>query len=418
MNKKICVLFLACCFGLGACSVQEDSGTENSVTPADAAGEITEKDYGAQTVPDVEAGINDIDKYGNITLTISPDSMLNAGYETADIISVRIGDSEMEMPVGTAYSDADSGEPICCFRTNSLGVECVTFAVNTGNMAQTMGIAERHVIDTDPGFEWIYLNGLDESVTVYISMVQKQGYADEYRLHQLGNTRTNKRDDYASLSDAEFANFRVIETTGMGKGTLYRSSSPVNPALNRNQEADDALLTAGIRTVLNMSDSESLMKQYPEYIMTSYSHCDIIALNMEMNYYAEDFQSKLAEGFRYIISHDGPYLIHCNEGKDRTGFAAALLECLMGADVKEIQEDYMLTYFNFYGIEPGTVQYDEISSSNIEKAMARAFNIESIRQKDTDLQACAEAYLNDIGMSPEEISALKARLAQEYEGKY
>lgn len=49
-------------------------------------------------------------------LTIGPESMIDLGYEPADIILVKAGDAEMEMPIGTAYSDADSGEPICCLR--------------------------------------------------------------------------------------------------------------------------------------------------------------------------------------------------------------------------------------------------------------------------------------------------------------
>ncbi len=67
-------------------------------------------------VKSIEAGIYSINKYGNIILTISPESMLELGYEPADIVLVKVGDVEMEMPVGTSYSDADSGEPICCFK--------------------------------------------------------------------------------------------------------------------------------------------------------------------------------------------------------------------------------------------------------------------------------------------------------------
>ena len=343
--------------------------------------------------------------------------MQKVGYEPADIVSVRIGDSEMEMPIGTAYSDADSGEPICCFKTDSKGTDSVVLAINVGNMAESLGIAECHLIDGDPGFKWVYLGGLDDSVTVYISMVQKQGYADEYEMHKLDNTRTNDRGDYAKLSDAEFANFREINASGLGTGTLFRSSSPVDPRLNRNQEADKALLDAGIRTVINMADNETQMKSYPEYSLTNYAQCDIIALDMTVDYTSEDYRRKLAEGFRFIIEKKGPYLIHCVEGKDRTGFAAAILECLMGADAAEIVEDYMLTYYNFYGMEPGTPVYEKVAKSNIDASLSKAFGISSIREGATNLQACAQSYLQEIGMSVEEISALKDRLGQDYGGE-
>ena len=192
----------------------------------------------------------------------------------------------------------------------------------------------------------------------------------------------------------------------------------MNPILDRNKEADEALLNAGIQVVINMTDSKSDLRKYPDYGLTSYSDCEIIALNMAMDFTAEDFKSKLAEGLRFIVSHNGPYLIHCIEGKDRTGFVAAALECLMGADVEEIVEDYMISFYNFYGVEPGTEQYDQIAKSNIEATLARVFGVGSIRDDGIDLQACAEAYLLDTGMSEEEIDALKDRLGEDYGGRF
>ena len=105
--------------------------------------------------------------------------------------------------------------------------------------------------------------------TVRISMAEKQGYANEYRMHQLGGAGTNNREDYAELSDEEFANFRAVATTGMGTDTLFRSSSPIDPALNRNEEADEALLNALISCVVNMADTEEELEAYSDYHLTS-----------------------------------------------------------------------------------------------------------------------------------------------------
>ena len=370
----------------------------------------------AEAVPEIEAGIAAVSKYGNIVLTVGPQSMRELGYEPADIVTVRINDFEIDMPIGTSFTDVDSGEPICCFRTNSLGIEVVELSINAGNFALVNGIAEFRIIDEDPGYELVFFDGFDASASVVISMAEKQGFAEEYAMHQLGATRTNNREDYADLSDEEYANFRAVETDGMGTNTLFRSSSPINPALNRNEEADEALLNSLVRTVMNMADSEETLKKYADYNLTNYSSCDIIALNMSIDFSSGDFQQKLAEGFRFLASHDGPYLIHCVEGKDRTGFAVGVLECLMGATADEVVQDYMLTYTNFYGIEPGTEQYDQIAAGNIEATLSRAFDIQSIREDGTDLSACAEKWLEDIGMSREEITALKENLAEDYGG--
>ncbi len=346
-----------------------------------------------KTVPEIEAGIYEINKYGNIILDISGESMLALGYEPADLILVQIGDAELIMPLGTSYSDADSGDPICCLRQSRTGsVTAVILSVNSGNLAKLMGVA-------------------DDTPTVRISMAEKEGYADEYRMHSLGGVRTNNRGDYAQLSDEEYANFRAVATTGMGTGTLFRSSSPINPALNRNEEADEALFNALVRSVVNMADSEEEMIGYADYCLTHYSECEILALGMNMDIQSDEFRDSLCRAFRFIASQDGPYLIHCKEGKDRTGFGAAVLECFMGAGADEVTEDYMLSYFNFYGIGPESGQYESIADSNIRSVLSRAFGI--VSPEEEDLQACAEKYLKELGMTGAEIEALRENLSKD-----
>ena len=134
-------------------------------------------------------------------------------------------------------------------------------------------------------------------------------------IHQLA--RSNERADYPDLTDEQYANFRAVTTTGMGQYALYRTSSPINPELNRNKEADAAANAAGVRTVMNLADSAETMKSYEDYAYSYYSGLDVIALNLGVDFAADDFRAGLAEGFRFLAAHDGPYLIHCNEGKDR-----------------------------------------------------------------------------------------------------
>ncbi|MDO4989219.1 MAG: tyrosine-protein phosphatase [Eubacteriales bacterium] len=353
---------------------------------------------GDRTPPRIEAKIAEINKYGNLILTVGPESLTALGYEPGDMILVEIGGAGLRMPIGTSYSDVDSGEPICCYKTSTTtGTQVVVLALNGGNLAQELGVS-------------------DPDAAVTISMAAKQGYADEYELHRLTASRSNDRADYPKLSDAEYANFRAAETRGMGAGTLFRSSSPIDPALNRSAEADAALFEAQVRTVVNMADSEETMRQYADYGLTHYAACDVLALDMGTDFADADFRQKLTEGLRFIASHDGPYLIHCKEGKDRTGFAAAVLECLMGADADEVVRDYMLSYTNFYGIEPGTKAYEKIAAGNIETVLARAFGVSSIRDGNADLRALAEAYLEGCGMSRDEISLLKEKLGRDCGG--
>ena len=194
----------------------------------------------------------------------------------------------------------------------------------------------------------------------------------------------------------------------MGKGILYRSSSPVNPQIGRSAYADAAMRDAGIKTVINLADSAVAYEGWEE---SYYASCSITPLGLGVDFDNPAFKTGIAEGFRSIIAGEAPFLVHCNEGKDRAGFVSAVLECLMGAGTNEVIADYMLTYFNYYGVEPGTPQYDAIAESNIQKTLAIAFDVDDISSDDIDLQSEAENYLSEkLHLSEDEISALKAKL--------
>ena len=46
---------------------------------------------------------------------------------------------------------------------------------------------------------------------------------------------------------------------------------------------------------------------------------------------------------RHLLSHRTPVVFHCTAGKDRTGFAAALLLSALGVERDTIMQDYLLT---------------------------------------------------------------------------
>jgi protein-tyrosine phosphatase len=52
---------------------------------------------------------------------------------------------------------------------------------------------------------------------------------------------------------------------------------------------------------------------------------------------------RFAEFFGHLLESDQPTVFHCTAGKDRTGFAAALLLKAVGASDDEILRDYLLT---------------------------------------------------------------------------
>ena len=66
----------------------------------------TETEGAEQDFAAVGTNIYQINKYGNILLSIGADSLRRLGYEPGDIVLIRIGCAEMEMPIGTAYTFA------------------------------------------------------------------------------------------------------------------------------------------------------------------------------------------------------------------------------------------------------------------------------------------------------------------------
>ena len=105
-----------------------------------------------KNTPAIHTNIHKISRFGNITLMVSPEMMAEAGFEPADVILVRIGQHEMEMPIGTGYNDADSGEPVCCLLTGpEYGPGWVVLALNAGNMAAEMELAKAFGTDMKSG---------------------------------------------------------------------------------------------------------------------------------------------------------------------------------------------------------------------------------------------------------------------------
>ncbi len=365
----------------------------------------------AEETAEVKACVTEIQKYGNMMLDIPGTALRDAGYNYGDLVTVTILGQDYDMPVGSNFSDVDQGSMICRVvikEDAEVPEDYVLLAINMGDLATTAGVAVKSSIEEAPGYLWTLNEGVEEPVAVTIAMKTPGAYYDRWVMNQL--VRSENREDYPGLTDAEFANFRPVTTTGMAQGRLYRSSSPVNPEINRNAYADAAAREAGVKTFVNLADNVDVMQAYEGFEESYYAGQAIIALNLGVDFAADDFSAGLAKGFRFIAANEGPYLVHCNEGKDRAGFTSAVLECLMGASAEEVAADYMVTYHNYYGVEPGTEQYDIIAGANICKSLAAAFGVESIEGQ--DLQALAEAYLLKIGMTGEEIAALKTALGE------
>lgn len=332
-----------------------------------------------------------VEKYGNLDLDIKPEALYTAGLELGDVLDVTVNGVSLEIPFCTSYSDVNTGENVVRDNQES---DLLVVAINMGNFSTTYGVEEGDIVT--------------------FALAEKAGYLAQYEAHQL--QRTNERSDYSS--DEVFANFRAITVGDIAEGVLYRTSSPVNPELGRASYADDLIEKAGVKTVMNLADDETAIQGYiaaegfdSPYYKSLFEGGNVIALNMGVDYKAEDFQTKLKSGLEFMIAHEGPYAFHCTEGKDRAGFTAILLEALMGATQDEIVADYMVSYENYYHVEKGSEQYKLISEVAVGMLRDMAGLEKGADLSGVDLQKAAVDYLTGIGMTADQITALQTRLS-------
>lgn len=224
--------------------------------------------------------------------------------------------------------------------------------------------------------------------------------------------KSNDRGDYPELTDAEFANFRMIRTGDITEGILFRSSSPINEENGRNAYADAELEPAGIRYVINLADTEESAQAHEGYAGSVYSGLNVLYLDMSRDFTSKHDRAGFVEMIRWIGENPGPFLVHCDEGKTRAGFACMLLECLTGAEPDEVLEDYMLSYVNYYKMQPGSDEYDKFAAGVRATLMflcgGKSMDSEVIRK-------AAEKYLLDSGSTAEELAAAIDRLTSPIE---
>jgi protein tyrosine/serine phosphatase len=184
----------------------------------------------------------------------------------------------------------------------------------------------------------------------------------------------------------------------------------------------DALIKeAGVQFILNLSDNDVKINRYmaadnfnSPYFQSLYDDGRVEAIALNMNYQSEEFAQKIVQGFNAMAVAEGPYLVHCTEGKDRTGFVCMLIEALAGASYSEIADDYMLTYDNYYKINEtkDPERYRLILEQNLDAMVKYIVGDENVDIKTTDLSGYARKYLKRAEMSDAQIDAFLSRITE------
>lgn len=325
--------------------------------------------------------VSEVDKYGNAYTDILTDVAAAAGFEVGDIVELQVGSKTVIAPFVRNYGEVDRGNPLIRISSGK-----VLVAINLGNFSKTYEV----VVGTE----------------VILSMLKKGAYKDELEIRNL--VRTNERKDYSS--DAVFANFREVTLGSIGAGKLYRSS---HPSINdpRAPYANELMKQAGIKTIINLSDSDQELKDsYPfsdYYRMVSESG-NLINLDMGVDLLSPEFAAKVKVGLVFLSKKSPPYLIHCVEGKDRAGIVTAVLGAMMGASAEDIYNDFVLSFENYFRVKPATPAYNAIRKI-VTDIFISIHNGDPV--DDTNIRFVALTYLRvNADMSLQEIEELKAKL--------
>ena len=285
---------------------------------------------------------------------------------------------------------------------------------------------------------------LEAGMKVYITLIEKGTRLSIQKARSI--KYTNTRSDYST--DDVFANARMVRAGNMKEGILFRSASPFDPSIQRYHYADDFIERNHINTILDISDDEERIKGYVladadeenDYTLSPYAlglikANRVIPVMLTIDYQSDPFLAKLVRGLERMAEEEGPYLVNCLEGKDRTGFVCALLEALSGADYESIAGDYMVTFDNYFkiNIDNAPVNYYMQILENVDEMLrfimempflklpdkhpdveeARALYYRSVSDfSEIDMEARTIEFLQGWGMKTEAIMLLRDKLTK------
>ncbi len=336
-------------------------------------------------MPMLKGKISSYNEFGAAMLDFTEADMTKAGFTLGDVISITVDGKEIVMPYYDGYYTRN-GEYLCVAYPTYPSI-CFT--------ANNVGLPKE-------------LTGL-EGYDVVVKMKEKGGRLDVQTA--LSMKYTNDRNDYPTYSDAEFANARAASGGNIASGVLHRSSSPFSNDINRANYVSEYLESEKVKTVLNLADTEEKMLTYdmPPYSRSLWEGGNVILCPLKADPTADDYNNRLIEALKELPSRPAPYVVHCMEGKDRTGYVCALLEGLCGATYEEIVADYLITYNNYYHITPAKDSdlCNTLVSLRLNTCLMYYAGVNDESQlPNIDYAKAFSNYLLSHGMSQQQINAL------------
>ena len=347
------------------------------------------------------------DEFGGAYIDISIDGFNKLGFKFGDSLDLSFSNNVKYNDIGyfSGYYVPAGQELVVGYP----GYDYIKFCINYGDDVYTMNNFNK-----------------DTRVTITVNKAGKYKDIEE----TLSITYSDNINEYDSKE--QFANFRMMKAGNLKEGILYRGASPIDNRRNRAATVDSLLKENNIKYDIDLADVYVLgafaaFDQVPvdytpslqgnfvigEYFQTLLDANKAIFLGMAAAYKTDDFASKMKTMFEAILNNDGPYYIHCLEGKDRTGYVCMVIEALLGATYEELIDDYFITYHNYYGIEKGSNKYEVIKSLHIDEMIRYVFGFdEKTNLLTANYKTPVNSYLLSIGLTQDQIDTIQVKLSK------
>lgn len=249
-----------------------------------------------------------------------------------------------------------------------------------------------------------------------------------------GGSSTPRLESIHNFRDVAGHGYSTADGRTMRRGVFYRANV-LTPTPSDMTIVESLGLTAvyDVRSEAEAAETPDTMPS-----VATYTHIPIIPGNMTDSPLeirsidaAQDFMRILNRcfvtddatraGFGQLLSAlattAGPQLFHCTAGKDRTGWAAALLQTLAGVPHETILEDYLLT--NTYAsahIDATAARVAKIAAGGRADVVRVMLTVDesylsaAFEQVETDYSSIENYLHTGLGLTAENIDSLTAKL--------
>lgn len=334
--------------------------------------------------------IQEDSKFNACVIDFDPSSLNDIGIYFGDSVNVKFsnGYSLNDIPYFTGYY-VKNNEPLM---VNYGGTSKVKITYNNSGIWKQAGLETTMKVN-------IYLNESKKYLDTEEALNQQ--YSDDPSFYN---------------SNEEFSNFREVKVKNIKEGILFRGASPLNNSRKRAHITDTLIEEKKINFIMDLADSEEDYNKdiasedfNSPYFKKLHDEDKTILLGMNSGYELQEYKEKVVSGLNKLILNEGPYYIHCNEGKDRTGFVCLLIEALLDSTYDEMKDDYMTTYLNYFNISEklDKKKYDAIVDLYFNSYASYLLGNEDVNiLKTSSYKDKAIEYLISGGMERENINKL------------